>query len=201
MLKISITGGIGSGKSTVAKIVECLGFPVYYADERGRYISENDPLVLQGIKDRFGPTIFSHGKLLRQELAAIVFSDPEKLRQLNAIVHPAVRQDYEMWLSEQKSTLVFSEIAILFESGRNTDFDKTVLITAPEELKLSRVVKRSGLTPEEVKRRMSNQWTDVEKSKLADFVVNNDGESGLIRQVVELVKGLSGLGQDHSIHL
>lgn len=190
MLTIGITGGIGSGKSTIAKIVECLGFPVYYADERGKYITENDPLVLQGIKDSFGLEVFNGNQLDRPALAKIVFSDAQKLQQLNRIVHPAVKQDYEMWLAEQKTDMVFSEIAILFESGRYKDFDQSILVTAPEALRIERVGQRSGLSSNEIKARMANQWSDEQKKKLANFVVNNDEKLPLIPQVIEVVNTL-----------
>jgi len=190
MLKIGITGGIGSGKTTVAKIVECLGFPVYYADERGKHLTENDPEVLQSIRQFFGNDIFDNNRLNRQALAKIVFSDEEKLRLLNSLIHPAVKRDYETWLNEQVSDLIFSEIAILFESGRYKDFDKNVLVIASEEVRLRRVMRRNGLSEVEIKARMANQWSDEVKLKLADFVINNNEGRGLIQQVIKLIDEL-----------
>lgn len=193
MLQVAITGGIGSGKSMVCKIIECLGFPVYYADERGRYISQNDPLVLQGIKDHFGPSVFNNGVLDRAALGGIVFKDKAKLEILNKLIHPAVRQDYKAWLEENPSPIVFSEIAILFEIGRYRDFDKTVLVTAPEQLRIDRVIQRNGWTENEIRSRMANQWQDEQKAELAYYVIQNDGSEALIPQVDKLIKTLKVL--------
>ncbi len=195
MLQIGITGGIGSGKTTVCKIVESLGFPVYYADERGRYITSHDPLVLQGIKDNFGPSVFVNGKLDRAALGAIVFKDNAKLDILNRLIHPAVKQDYQAWLKEQNSLLVFSEIAILFEMGRYRDFDKIMLVTAPEEARIERVIKRSGLTEADIRVRINNQWTDDKKAELAHYQIDNSNEKELIPQVTELVNTLKELAK------
>lgn len=189
-MQIGITGGIGSGKSTVCKIVECLGFPVYYADVRAKYITETDPLVLQGISDNFGPTVFVNGILDRGKLGHLVFSDPKKLGILNRLIHPAVRQDYKAWLLEQKSAFVYSEIAILFELGRYRDFDVTVLITAPEGIRIQRIRDRNGLNDEEIKSRINTQWTDEQKEELAQYVITNDNDTSLIPQVVSLIHKL-----------
>ncbi|MES2627493.1 MAG: dephospho-CoA kinase [Bacteroidota bacterium] len=193
MLEVGLTGGIGAGKSTVAKIIEGLGFPVYYADERGRYITSHDPLVLQGIKDNFGPGVFEGNVLNRSALGEIVFKDKKKLEILNKLIHPAVRQDYSAWLLEQKSDLVFSEIAILFEIGRFRDFAQTVLVTAPEALKIERVQKRNGWSEEAVKGRIANQWNDEQKAELANFTIVNDGNQELIPQVVKVVNELKAI--------
>lgn len=194
MLQIGITGGIGSGKTTVCKIVESLGFPVYYADDRGRYITDHDPMVLRGIRDQFGPGVFDGLLLNRKKLGEIVFKDEQKLFQLNRLVHPAVRQDYADWLLKHKDAkLVFSEIAILFEIGRFRDFDKTILVTCPDETRIKRVMERSNLSREDVKNRMTNQWPDEKKAELAHFVIDNDGIKQLNPQVEAIIQQLKAL--------
>lgn len=190
MLQVSITGGIGSGKTTVAKLLECLGFSVYYADERGRWLSDNDPQILAAIKMAFGEAVFLNNGLNRLALAAKVFGEKELLQQLNEIIHPRVRADYAKWLGEQKQKIVFSEIAILFEHNRQHDFDYNVLVTAPEEIRIARVMQRSKLTREEVSLRISRQMSEAEKQKLANAVIVNDNITALIPQLDILIKTL-----------
>ncbi len=190
MLKIGITGGIGSGKSTVAKIVECLGFPVYYADDRAKVLTETNAEILIGIKALFGNEVFTGKQLNRAALARLVFANKSKLENLNQLIHPVVRQDYASWLAQQNTTMAFSEIAILFETGRYRDFDKSILVTAPEALKIARIKNRNGLSEIEIRSRMANQWSDEQKAALADFVIDNSETKGLIPQVVDIIAEL-----------
>ena len=137
---IGLTGGIGSGKSTIANYLFSLGYPVYIADDAGRKVMQEQE-VLDAIKEKFGLEIFENNQLNRAKLAQIVFNDPVQLKALNAIVHPAVRKDFKNWLTQhQESNLVFYESAILFESGSYTDFDNIITVTAPIETRISRVL-------------------------------------------------------------
>ncbi|KQB41821.1 Dephospho-CoA kinase [Flavobacterium daejeonense] len=170
---IGLTGGIGSGKSTIAKYLVSLGYPVYVADDAGRKVMQF-PEVIQAIKEKFGTVIFNNQQLNRAALAKIVFEHPEKLQELNAIVHPAVRNDFKKWLEEnQDSPYVFYESAILFESGSYTNFDKIITVTAPLETRIDRVLKRDSTDREQLLKRIKAQWTDEERVAKSDFVIEN----------------------------
>ncbi|WP_026715024.1 dephospho-CoA kinase [Flavobacterium daejeonense] len=170
---IGLTGGIGSGKSTIAKYLVSLGYPVYVADDAGRKVMQF-PEVIQAIKEKFGTAIFDNQQLNRATLAKIVFEYPEKLQELNAIVHPAVRNDFKKWLEEnQDSPYVFYESAILFESGSYANFDKIITITAPLETRIDRVLKRDSTDREQLLKRIKAQWTDEERVAKSDFVIEN----------------------------
>lgn len=193
MRVIGITGGIGSGKTTVCKIFEELGVPVYYADTRAKELMTNDVVLREKIIGHFGDQAYQNGVLNRMFLANQVFNDSDKLVLLNGMVHPAVAEDFETWLDEQSSAqYVLKEAAILFESGGYQDVDVTVLVIAPEDLRIARVTKRDGVSPEEVLKRMKNQWTQERKAKLADRILNNDGTQLLIPQVLELHQNFIG---------
>ncbi len=191
MIKVGVTGGIGSGKSTVCKILECLGVPVFRADEEGRQLLSEDKEIQKKVGALFGDTILTNGKPDRKKIAAIVFADEGKLKQLNAIIHPAVKASFTNWLKKQAGNLIVEEAAILFENGAYKDFDKMVLVTAPEELRIKRVTERDHVSAEEVKRRMKNQWSDEEKAAKADHILMNDEERMLMPKVLELVSKLN----------
>lgn len=170
---IGLTGGIGSGKSTIANYLVSLGYPVYVADDAGKRIMKEQE-ILDAIKKKFGTAIFDGVQLNRAKLAKIVFEHPEKLQELNAIVHPAVRNDFKKWLAQnQDSPYVFYESAILFESGRYADFDKIITITAPLEIRIDRVLKRDATSREALLKRIKAQWTDEERIIKSDFVIEN----------------------------
>ena len=189
MKVVGITGGIGSGKTTACQIFEELGVPVYYADVRARELMTNNETLRDRIIQAFGEEAYLNGQLNRPYLAKLVFSSKEKLSVLNGLVHPAVADDFDEWLDSQKdATYVLKEAAILFESGAYQDVDISVLVVAPQELRLERVMKRDGTSKEEVLRRMNNQWTQERKVKLADHIITNDGTQMLIPQVLELHK-------------
>jgi dephospho-CoA kinase len=190
VLNIGITGGIGSGKSTVCRIFECLGLPVYYADDRARFLTNSLPAIHALISEVFGPVFTAGGTLDREKMAGLVFSDPLKLEQLNNIVHLFVKEDYIAWRSCQDAPATLSEAAIYFETGRYKDFDKMILVTAPEQLRIERVTGRSGIPAEEVLRRMANQWSDDRKIPLADFIIVNDERESLVRQVMAITEAL-----------
>lgn len=190
MIKVGITGGIGSGKSIVAKILTVIGFPVFDSDTEAKLLMVNNSNVIQQVKEVFGEEAYIDKQLNRKYLADKIFNNEELKEQLNAIVHPAVRQEFEDWSNRQDSSLVFNEAAILFEIGRYKDFDYTILVTAPEELRIQRVIDRDKTTRKEVLKRMENQWKDEEKKALASFVINNDNEELVTLQVESILRSL-----------
>jgi dephospho-CoA kinase len=187
MLKIGVTGGIGSGKSTVCSIFKCLGVPVFHADEIGRNILIEDRDAKQKVMQLFD-------SLDRKKIAAIVFNDKEKLVQLNAIIHPKVRQAFIEWTDKQKAPFIIEEAAILFESGVYKMLDCIIVVTAPEELRIQRVISRDGVSEVTIRERMKNQWSEEEKIKLADFVIHNNEEGFVIPQVLDIYKQLISKG-------
>lgn len=192
MKVIGITGGIGSGKTTCCEIFAELGIPVYYADSRAKQLMIENPLRAK-IEQAFGEKAYDGTLLNRSYLSEQVFSSKEKLSVLNGLVHPAVADDFENWVEENKEAkYVLKEAAILFETGAYQNVDITVLVIAPQELRLERVMQRDGSSKEEVQQRMNNQWTQERKVKLADHIINNDCVQMLIPQVLELHKKFNG---------
>lgn len=187
MLKIGITGGIGSGKSTICRIFEILGVPVFDADLNAKLIMNTDASLIAAIKDAFGAeAYYENGDLNRQYLASKVFVDQAALSKLNALVHPAAIQASRDWAERQTNPYVLKEAAILFESGSYKDCDYNILVSAPEELRIKRVMERDAVDEANVRSRISKQMPEEEKAKLADFVIVNDGKQALIPQVLKL---------------
>lgn len=188
---IGLTGGIGSGKSTIANYLVSLGYPVYIADDAGRKVMQEQE-VLDAIKEKFGLEIFDNNQLNRAKLAQIVFNDSVQLKALNAIVHPAVRKDFKNWQTQhQESNLVFYESAILFESGSYIDFDKIITVTAPLETRIARVLERDDTDRAQILNRMKAQWTDDERISKSDFVIENINIDLAKRKMDEFLKILS----------
>jgi dephospho-CoA kinase len=187
-LQIGLTGGIGSGKSTVAKVFETLGIPVYYADDRSKFILQNNLSVKEKIGKEWGVSVLdATGKIDKKALAGLVFSQPEELKKLNAILHPLVAQDYLDWFSQQDDVpYVIKEAAILIESGSYKNCDKIIMVVAPENIAISRVMQRDSISVEQVKQRIANQMSPEEKIKFATFVIHNDAQQMLIPQVLEI---------------
>lgn len=171
---IGLTGGIGSGKSTVAKYIASKGIPVYIADDEAKKIMTKKS-VIHEIQNLFKENIIlENGQLDRKKIAAIVFQDSSLLKKLNEVVHPKVKKHFEKWLEKNKeASFVVKELAILFETGGNTECDKVILVTAPEDVKINRVMKRDNVSREEILKRMKNQLSDAEKSMKSDYVVTN----------------------------
>lgn len=187
---IGVTGGIGSGKTTLVRYFESLGIPVFIADDEAKKVTQL-PEVLDQIKSVFGDIVFENKQLSRQKLAAIVFTDAEKLDQLNRIIHPAVRSQFQLWLDQyQSAPFVIYEAAILFESGSYTICDYTITITAPLEDRISRVMLRDNSTREQVLQRISAQWTDEERIAKSDFVVENADTETAKQQIDHILKSL-----------
>ncbi|MEO7307339.1 MAG: dephospho-CoA kinase [Ferruginibacter sp.] len=186
MLKIGLTGGIGSGKTTVAKAFEVLGIPVYYADDAAKRLMNDDEALKQKIKLQFGAEVFKEGELDKKYLANIVFASPEKLNQLNTLVHPATLRDAESWMQKQTSPYAIKEAALIFESGAHEFLDHVIGVTAPAPLRILRTMQRDKVTREEVIARMDKQMDETIKMKLCDFVINNDEQEMLLPQVLAL---------------
>ena len=189
MLKIGITGGIGSGKTTVCKVFETLGIPVFYADQMAKQLMVTDVNLIAAVKNAFGEQSYStNGVLNHKHLADIVFNDKNALAQLNALVHPAVFNAFDIWAKNAalSAPYVLKEAALLFESGSYTTCDHTVLVTSPLSVKLSRVMKRDLVSEKEVMLRMDKQFTDEQKIKLANFLIHNNEDHSIILQVLTL---------------
>jgi dephospho-CoA kinase len=199
VLKVGITGGMGSGKTTACKLFEELGVPVYYADERGKYLMQHEHHLIDEIKKKFGNEVYENGKLNRKLLAEKVFNDKLKLEQLNSLVHPAVFHDMECWLNdkEQKNfAYALKEAALLVETGSYRGLDKLVVVTAPLNTRIKRIKDRDALEVEEIMARVRNQLPEEEKVKLADFVIKNDGDlEHLKKQVIKVHRQLVDLHQ------
>ena len=188
MKLIGITGGIGSGKSTIAKVFMSLSYPVYNSDTKAKeFINSNEELI-NSIKLSFGNDIYNSNGLDRKKMASIVFNNPEKLELLNSIIHPAVGEDFEKWVDSQNTSFILKEAAILFETGIYRSLHKTILVSAPQETRIERVIKRDNTNQEEVLSRMNNQWSEEKKTELADYVIDNSGDKLVIPQVLEIIK-------------
>ena len=186
-LSVGVTGGIGSGKSLVCKIFGTFGIPVFEADKEARLLLEKDDTIRKQLSHLLGNEIFpAPGIVDRAKMAGIIFNDPYLLSQVNLIVHPAVRDLFASWRNRQQSAYVIQEAAILFETGGYHHMDLMVHVSAPEATRINRVTERDRISPEQVRTRMANQWTDERKSALADFVILNDGSHFLIKQVIEI---------------
>jgi len=187
MLKIGLTGGIGSGKTTVGMVFKKLGIPVYDADTQAKRLMNSDDELKSALKSAFGSDIYREdGTLARRRLAEIIFSEPAMLEKVNGWVHPAVARDFEHWCSRQAAPYVIEEAAIIFERNIASRFAKVILVTASDEVRIRRVCRRDKAAPEEVRKRMANQWTEDKKIALADFVIYNDQLSLLTHQVMEI---------------
>jgi dephospho-CoA kinase len=188
MLKVGITGNIGSGKTTVSKIFEVLGVPVFYADTQARDVMVKDEILIGAIKKVFGAeSYFEDGSLNRKHIAGIVFNDEKQLAILNSIVHPAVFRAFDSWVKQQHHVpYVLKEAALLFESDSYKMCDKTILVTAPLEMRIKRVMQRDNLSESEVRSRDARQFAEEKKVELADYIIKNDNTEAVIPQVLKL---------------
>ncbi len=188
MLKVGITGNIGSGKTTVSKIFEVLGIPVFYADDAAKSVMVNDPILIDAIKGTFGKaSYFEDGTLNRKHIAAVVFNNEAELSKLNAIVHPATFRAFDNWLpTHSDAPYILKEAALLFESDSYKMCDKTIMVTAPLEMRIKRVMLRDNLPKEEILKREARQFTEEKKLQLADYSIRNDEKVLVIPQVLVL---------------
>ena len=187
MIKVGVTGGIGSGKSMVCQVFANLGIPVYNADVRAKQLMNENTGIKEQLISKFGSMIYKLGRLDRALLASIIFSDKESLEFVNHLVHPVVGQDSEKWfLLHQNEIYCVKEAALFFETGTNHEMDLMVTVFAPEELRYQRVMERDGITVDQVKIRMVNQLPEDEKMMKSDFVVRNDDKNSIIEQVINI---------------
>jgi len=194
MIKVGLTGNIGSGKSVVSKIFEILKVPVYHADEKAKIILESAD-VIKKLKVLFGNEVIDkYGKPDRKKIAELVFTDNKKLDALNIIIHPAVISDFNNWVeSQDKNKYIIMESAILYETGYATLFDMIIIVSSPEQLRIDRVIERDKLSLNDVKNRIKNQLKEKELIKRADFVIKNNDNELILHQVIKLHQQLSEL--------
>lgn len=197
-LKVGLTGGIGSGKSTIAKIFQVLGIPIFDADATAKTIMNEDEVLKQKLVDNFGKETYENGQLNRPYLASIVFSDPYKLELLNSFVHPATIQAAKHWMDQQQSPYIVKEAALLFESGTAGDLDIVIGVYTPLHLRLQRVAIRDNAHIEDIKKRIRNQIDESMKMKLCDYVIINDEQQLVVPQVLNLHKKLVNLANNQN---
>ena len=195
MLKVGLTGGIGSGKSTVAHIFETLGIPVYYADDAAKKLMNEDEGLKQEVEQLFGDASYINGQLNRAFVSAQVFNNPEKLATLNSIVHPATIADAEKWMQHQSAPYAIKEAALIFESGAQENLDNVIGVFAPKAIRIKRVMERDGINREEVLARMNKQINETIKMRLCSYVITNNEQELLIPQVLAVHQALLALQQ------
>ena len=195
VLHLGLTGGIGSGKTTVAKIFETLGIPVYYADEAARNLMNTDKELIAAIINHFGEESYINGELNRKYVASQVFNDHFKLDLLNSITHPATIKNAKEWMQQQNAPYTIKEAALIFESGSAEGLDYIIGVYAPQALRIKRVMDRDNVTREEVLKRISRQVNEEMKMKLCDFIIHNDEQQLVIPQVIALHEKLLSLSQ------
>ena len=188
---VGVTGGIGAGKSYVCQIIAEQGYPVYVSDKEARHITDHDPLVRERLMLLLGEDIYTDTGLDRKCVAKRVFSDPELLKQMNQIVHPAVSTHFKAWVKQQKSSLVFIESAILVSSGFDTMCDAVIYVEAPEQLRIERVQARDGMNVEEIRKRMHNQSETHSSCDIPSLVINNNGDIPVHTLVHDLIMKLN----------
>jgi dephospho-CoA kinase len=192
MIKVGVTGGIGSGKSLICQVFSHLGVPVYIADEAAKNLMDHDPEIIKGLTAVFGATIYEGGKLNRPKLAGFIFDDPKILADVNRIVHPGVRHNFSEWCSSFTSVpFVIQESAILFESNAFSFFDYIILVTAPDEIRIQRVLSRPGMTREKILGIMKNQLPEEEKIVRSHFVIKNDETTLILPHILSIYTEIS----------
>jgi dephospho-CoA kinase len=199
MLRVGLTGGIGSGKTTVAQIFEVLSIPVYYADSAARDLMNKDPELKKKIISSFGPDAYKNGELNRAYLGSVVFRDSEKLSLLNSIVHPVTIRDSENWMKNQKTPYAVKEAALIFEAGIEKYLDYVIGVTAPESIRIQRVVERDHVPMQKVLDRLQHQMDEKEKISRCDFVIQNDGIHPILPQVLAIHEKLMQVGKNESM--
>lgn len=187
MKRIGITGGIGAGKSLVAEIIKAMGYPVYNSDERAKELTESNPKIKEGLIHLFGEEIYQNDTLNKFALAQAIFSDDSLREKVNALIHPIVREDYNLWALAQNNSLVFNESAILFETRSFKNFDAIILVYAPKELRIKRIMKRDNCSENEVLKRMNSQFSDEEKFQYTELRILNDEKKPLLEQIEKII--------------
>lgn len=200
MLRIGLTGGIGSGKTTVAQIFGVLGIPVYSSDDAAKRLMNEDEDLKKKIIESFGKESYQNGELNRKYVANEAFSDPKKIKLLNSMVHPATIKDATAWMEKQNAPYVIKEAALIFESGSDQFLDYVIGVKSPLNLRIERTMKRNNVTAEEVASRMKLQMDEVEKMNRCDFIIVNDEKEMLIPQVLSLHQKFLELTSTDNIH-
>ena len=188
MIKIGITGGIGSGKSVVSELLKIMHIPVYNADDAAKNILQTNPVIQEELKKLLGEEIFSNGELNKPKMASLIFNDPDLLSKTNAIIHPAVFNDFNRWCNSQRSNKVACESAIIFESGMNRLLDYIITVSAPMKIRIERAKLRDQVNEELIENRIKNQMSDEEKVKLSDFILVNDNQQAIIPQLNKILE-------------
>jgi len=186
MLKAGISGGIGSGKTTVSKVFQTLGVPVFYADDTVKDLYNTDERLQEAMINLFGPTIYSDGRLQTKVLATLIFNDDRLLHQVNELTHPMVIAVFAEWMQVQKAPYVVHEAAILFECEIDLQMDINISISAPESIRIARVMQRDESSEGQVRQRMSKQWSDEQRNAKADYVIINDNKEALLPQITAI---------------
>lgn len=193
MLRIGLTGGIGSGKTTVARIFETLGIPVYYADDAAKRLMNSNPEIKQKITALFGNESYNELGLNKQFISSQLFNNPENVQAMNAIVHPVTIQDARDWMATQTSPYAVKEAALIFESGSEKELDYVIGVSSPLQLRMQRIKQRDGIDEEAILKRMQHQMNEEEKISKCDFVIYNDEKESMITQVLALHNQLKKL--------
>jgi len=188
MILIGLTGGIGSGKSTISRLLGVMGIPVYIADMESKRLTESSPVIREKLTEKFGMDLYAEGKLNKALLASLIFGNDDNRRYVNSVIHPEVRSDFDRWKEQHsQSPVLVIETAILFESGFSNSVDVSVTVAAPEELRIRRVALREGWSRESIVSRMQSQLPEEEKIRLSDYVIYNDDKQALIPQIEKLL--------------
>lgn len=192
MKKIGLTGGIGSGKTFIANILEKMGHPVFYSDKRAKELSNEHPEIQDKLKGVFGNEIYENGSLNKILLSKKIFTSPGLRETVNSIIHPVVRNDFNKWTEHYSNhSLVFNEAAILFETKAFKDFDANILVYAPQDIKIQRLLKRDQDSKETILKKMNTQWSDLKKMSLTQYHILNDGKTPILNQIEEILVKLN----------
>lgn len=191
MIKIGITGGMGSGKSVVSTLLSIMGVPVYIADKESKRLTLTSETIKEKLISRFGKELYAGGALNKSLLASIIFADKDSLEYVNGVIHPVVREDFQAWAERQTGRFAAIESAILFESGFDSSVDVIVSVAAPQEIRMERIQLRDRLSTEQIRQRLANQWPEEEKYRRSHFIIHNDGQQAVIPQLETLLQTLS----------
>lgn len=192
MIKLGVTGGIGSGKSVVCDVLRLHDIPVYDADLEAKNLNDTSPVIRKKLTESFGQDLYRNNRLDREKLAHLIFNNEENLRTANSIIHPELAKHFMEWAEQRKHHPVIAlDAAVLFEAGFQSVLDKTIIVLAPLEVRIERAVKRGNLTKEQITARANSQMSDKEKAELADFIIQNDGQHSLLEQVDKILQVVS----------
>ncbi len=184
MIKVGITGGIGSGKTYICKKFEELGVKIYYSDDKAKYLTNNNTKIKKQLIQNFGNNIYINNKINKKKLSEIIFNNPKKLKIVNSIIHPIVNDDFNKWCENHKKEIfILKETAILFESNSYKNLDKIITVISPIDLRISRIIKRDNISKTEIQKKINSQINDIEKIKMSDFVIYNDKINNLDKQI------------------